>query len=474
MATTARDRFLTEFPAALDDDAGALFVGAGVSQAAGYPSWNGLLHDIGEELGVSSNDVQDLAALAQWSIESSGNRSRIQRVIRDEIAPDHPIPESLKIIARLPTRHIWTTNYDRLVERAFAEIRRPLDVISAAADLASRPRPGAARLYKMHGSVDRLNDLVISTDDYELFRTRRGAFLPLLQAQLTSMSMLFVGLSFADPNVRHVLALIRESFTDSPPEHFALLRPPHREEFSSDAEYEARAAQHQLWARDLRRYGLYAVEIETFDEIPGLLKEIELRVARRRVWISGSWPPGHPGTEKAYEVASAIGCTIADLGLSLVTGAGQVVGPASIAGFLDTLRETGTWDLERRLVARPFPQPLSDRAIPADQWRALREELARLAGTLVVVGGAKLEDGHLVEASGVAEEVQLAQAAGSFLLPIGATGGAARRLANELRGSSIGLRRPNDDELTALADEGKNASQLADIVRAILKRNLGL
>jgi len=50
----ARERFLKEFPKAVADDAAAIFVGAGVSIGAGYPSRKELLQDIGEELGVRS------------------------------------------------------------------------------------------------------------------------------------------------------------------------------------------------------------------------------------------------------------------------------------------------------------------------------------------------------------------------------------------------------------------------------------
>jgi hypothetical protein len=101
--------------------------------------------------------------------------------------------------------------------------------------------------------------------------------------------MLFLGLSFTDPNLRHVLSLIRESFTDAPPAHFAIVRPPQKGDFRSAEEFEARLAQHNLWAKDLQRYGLFAIEIEDYDEVPGLLAEVERRVARNRVWISGSW-----------------------------------------------------------------------------------------------------------------------------------------------------------------------------------------
>lgn len=265
MAKTGRTRFLREFPASLHEGHGAIFVGAGVSMAAGYPSWSSLLRDIGEELGVRSSDVHDLAALAQWHIIESGGATGVRNVIKAEIAKVLPIPEALQIVARLPVRHIWTTNYDRLIERAYEEIGRPLDTVSGSKDLALKARSGAARLYKMHGSIDRLDDIVISTDDYELYRSRRGEFLPLLQAHLSSMSLLFIGLSLTDPNIRHVLSLIRESFIDAPPEHFAIVRPPKREDYQSEEEFNARAAQHRLWSKDLKRYGLVAVEIDVYD-----------------------------------------------------------------------------------------------------------------------------------------------------------------------------------------------------------------
>jgi len=219
-AKPASARLLNEYPDALKDGGGAVFVGAGVSMAAGYPSWSALPREIGEELGVNSKDTHDLAALAQWSIQETGGATRVRQVLKEKLGTDKPIPESLQIVARLPTRHIWTTNYDRLIERAFHSIGRPIDPISSASDLALRAAPGTTRLYKMHGSIDRLDDVVISTDDYELFRAKRGPYLPLLQAHLTSMSMLFVGLSFTDPNIRHVLSLIRESFTQAPPRAF--------------------------------------------------------------------------------------------------------------------------------------------------------------------------------------------------------------------------------------------------------------
>lgn len=475
MPLTTRERFLREYTEALTDDGGVIFLGAGVSMAAGYPSWSTLLKEIGEELGLDASDVADLAALAQWSVRQTGSYNRVRRVVREHIGVDHPIPDAVRTIARLPLRHLWTTNYDRLVERAFEEIKRPLDVVPNAATLSLRPRSGAARLYKMHGSVEAPDDLVISTDDYELYRSKRGAYLPLLQAHLTSMSLLFVGLSFTDPNVRHVLSLIRESFADAPPEHFALVRPPHREDFRSQAEYDARSTQHKLWADDLTRYGLVAVEIEDYAEVPDLLRQVERRVAARRVWISGSWPSSHDGTDVPYELAERLGFAIGQRGLALVTGAGLTVGSGSLSGFLRALREAGGWDIEQRLIARPFPQPLVGEEKDHQLWTALRRELARLSGLVIIIGGTKLSDGRLVVADGVLEEAAVAQEAGVFLLPIGASGGAAEEISERLVGSELRAvgsepQRPSDEELRNLSKKGATAGELTELVLRIIDR----
>jgi hypothetical protein len=130
-------------------------------------------------------------------------------------------------------------------------------------------------------------------------------------------------------------------------------------------------------------------------------------------------------------------------GLTLVSGSGLTVSAAAVSGFLDALQRTGTWDLERRLLVRPFAQPIRRAEPNLAQWAALRAEMARVSGTVVFVGGTKRENGALVEAEGVLNERIAAEGVGAFLLPIGASGGAAEVIANELIGSSLPFKGPN-------------------------------
>ena len=245
------------------------------------------------------------------------------------------------------------------------------------------------------------------------------------------------------------------------------MRPPQRGDFSSARQFKARLTQHNLWADDLLRYGLHVVEVERFEEVPNLMREIERRVASNRVWISGSWPvTGAPADDTAYvaEVATAVGAALGGSDMALVTGSGLTVSSCSISGFLSALQRAGSWDLERRLIARPFPQPLEGRLPDQSQWAALRTEMARIAGAIIFIGGLKLEAGSFIDAEGVRSELEVARAAGAFCLPIGSTGGTARRIAEEMLGSPTISNQPTKAMLRTLMKK----SSPSDIAKFVL------
>lgn len=477
------ERFLRDYSRAVLDYTAGMFLGAGTSMSAGYPSWKGLLKDVADELRLELHDLEDLAAVAQWSIQKhNSKRTRISQAIVDQITPEKPIPPALKVIARLPVRSVWTTNYDKLIERAFGEISRPYDLKATQAQLAMKGAvPGAVKIYKMHGTIDDVKSLVIATEDYELYRQSRGAFLNLLEAQMMSSTFLFVGVSLTDPNIRHVLAAIRHSFPDVPPQSFLIAKSPDRAEFKSEDEYEARRMRHEYWVADLERYGFEVVEVPTYGAIDDLLLALERRVAMGRAWVSGSWVESEPSVpaEPASELAEALGQLVAKRGLTLVTGSGLTVGPASLRGFLDGLQRSGAWDLERRLIVRPFPQPPAGLAPNLEQWKQLREEMARLSGTMIIVGGVKRASGGQIEiAGGVFDEFERALAHQCFILPIGSSGGAAREIAARLVGSDIEAmgpkaQRPTDDTLTKLLDEDSPSAIIEIVDKLLSSRKVG-
>lgn len=186
---------------------------------------------------------------------------------------------------------------------------------------------------------------------------------------------------------------------------------------------------------------------------------------------------GGPDDKLSYvvDVARAVGQLLAERDFTLVSGAGLVVGAASISGFLSALQRNGNWDLERRLIARPFPQPLRGEEPNLAQWEGLRTEMARTAGTIIFIGGAKWDGKQLVDADGVRAELEAARAAGAFLLPVGCTGGTARAIAEEMisaRGVTLKARpRPSKGDLQKLMKPQTPEVVAETVISVLLKRH---
>src|SRR6266850_8332321 len=76
--------FLKEYTRALREGDAALFVGAGVSRAAGYVDWKQLLKEIAEDLELDIDRESDLVALAQFHVNRRQGRDRINQLLIDE------------------------------------------------------------------------------------------------------------------------------------------------------------------------------------------------------------------------------------------------------------------------------------------------------------------------------------------------------------------------------------------------------
>ena len=105
------------------------------------------------------------------------------------------------------------------------------------------------------------------------------------------------------------------------------------------------------------------------------------------------------------------------------------------------------------------------------QWKMLRSELSRLSGITIFIGGQKVEDAKVVDADGVFAEFESATQSGSFLLPIGATGGTSRRIAERLLDprNTPHVHQPTKNELRDLM-EPKSADALVKAAMAIVRR----
>lgn len=434
-----RARFVEEWSERLAHGSATLFVGAGTSIGAGYPSWRALLGSIASELGLDIEEEHDLAAVTQFYINKERGRGRITQLIAKQF-PNRPVPTPLRLAARLPLRQVWTTNWDELIERAFRDQRREADVKERAGDLTYERPDTDVTVYKMHGSIRHLDDIVLATDDFELYRVRREAFLRVLAGHLISTSFLFIGVSFTDPNLGHLLGSIREMYERHAPTgigqpHYALLRRPHESDYAGGtnaaARFKTASIRHSLFVDDLKRYNVHAVEIETYEQTDEILREVEQRIALRSVFISGSLAPDAlPPERTTYirQVAYEMGKAVANAEKHLVSGYGLGLGDQVLSGMLGAGWLDRSANLDRRLMIRPFPQTVPEGVDREEFWRAYREDMVARAGTCIAVAGIRpMKDGSagFETATGVLDEIRIAKSLGRLIIPIGATGGAS-------------------------------------------------
>nr|VFK80860.1 MAG: SIR2-like domain-containing protein [Candidatus Kentron sp. SD] len=432
--TREQSQFIKRYAEALASGDAALFAGAGLSRAAGYVDWRELLREIAVDLELDIDRESDLVALAQyhWN-EKRGTRWRLNQAIVDKLS-DVATPTRIhRILARLPISTAWTTNYDRLLERAFEDAGKVVDLKLSQENLVHTRRGRDVVLYKMHGCVTQPHKAVITKDDYEQYGNTRPLFVESLKGDLIGKTFLFFGFSFTDPNIDYILSRVRILLGANVREHFCVMRRPklpggadaHRQ-----AEYEYELRKTELRQTDLLRFGIETVWVDEFSHIEPLLSALSSFVHRKAVFVSGAaHDPAPLGQTRLDGFAREIGMRLIRQGYNLVSGFGLGLGEQCVIGALRGLYGIPRGEDLERLVVRPFPrvEPASQ---PLQNTRH-REDLLARSGMLVVIAGNRKQSkgtGETELSPGVFEEVDIALREGKPAVPIGATGHAAKEI----------------------------------------------
>ncbi|MBN8452003.1 SIR2 family protein, partial [Accumulibacter sp.] len=216
-----------------------LFAGAGLSAQAGLPTWRSLVQDVvdatiaeamqGEE---SRRELESMIAAGKWLQIADHCKLKLgpgeyARLLGERLSDSgRPVPEAHRLAVRLPFAAWVTTNYDKLLERAYAEERGGLPKTLTSLDTEALGRllfDGAPFVLKAHGDLDKPDSLVFTSRDYRDLIHGNAAFSAAFSAILLTHSVLFVGYSLADPDFNLLLDRQLLTFRGFAPERYALM-----------------------------------------------------------------------------------------------------------------------------------------------------------------------------------------------------------------------------------------------------------
>jgi NAD-dependent SIR2 family protein deacetylase len=186
------------------------FVGAGLSQRFGLPSWKDLIGTIAEELGYDPDVFKcngRYEQLAEYYVATKGSIGPLRSLMDKAFDPsDDKIAESRahSALVEMKLQLIYTTNYDTIIERAFKLKNQPCHTVANIDDIATAPI-GATRVVKFHGTFSDDASLVLTESSYFDRLEFESAIDIQLRADTLGRSLLFLGYSLNDLNIRYML-----------------------------------------------------------------------------------------------------------------------------------------------------------------------------------------------------------------------------------------------------------------------------
>lgn len=186
-----------------------LFIGAGASKGAGLKLWPELLEDVATEAGIQSmdrfkdKDLRDQATILEHRLRLQ--HKDLRREVADRLDSNwYSLVHGL--LASLPSSEAVTTNYDDLFEAAWGTAGRSLAV------LPEHPARARGRwLLKLHGSVGKSDNIILTRADYLNMPRQYRALMGLVQGLLMMRHLMFVGYSLQDEDFHELIQEVRSA-----------------------------------------------------------------------------------------------------------------------------------------------------------------------------------------------------------------------------------------------------------------------
>lgn len=422
--------FVNQITSCLEHKSLSVFLGAGMSYAASGLDWNALVSPYISQLEGNVDDP--IKGLQYYVTQKNVDVISFKREIANKFV-NLIFDERHMVLAKLPIRNYWTTNFDTLIEDALKGVREQRDVMKTNKSFITAEERRDNVVYKLHGDINEPQDIVILQDDYNEYPRSHSNFKTALENELATNTMLFLGYSFNDPDIKNIINIL-DLKTPIRQMHFLVLK----------REKTEKVVAQRYWIDELEKKGIIVCLIDEYTEIDELLKRIYKKYMARKVFISGSscGDYGKFNETEAQTLLYELGYTLIDdfkeQDVNIISGYGLGVGPYLIEGAAEAVANNDL-DFGKKILIYPFPKKYyginsEDRSPELeDHFLHYREKMIDKCGiAFFLFGNKKDKNGDIINADGVIKEFEIAHKNGKYVFPIGPTGGASKILADKV------------------------------------------
>lgn len=219
------------------------FIGAGFSLPLGLPSWEKLVEKLAEKLDFEPELFRLHGTFAQLAEYAKIMDRRLWQDFVTRITREFDSAESIerrkasithKALASLNLRTIYTTNYDSHIEGALEDAGKKVVTLSSLADFLESQGRDACEVIKFHGTFSDQETIILTESRYFERLSLEDAVDQRLRADILSNSLLFIGYSFNDPNIRYIWYRIDRLRRQQSKEYNIKLRPSYLITFGAD------------------------------------------------------------------------------------------------------------------------------------------------------------------------------------------------------------------------------------------------
>jgi tetratricopeptide (TPR) repeat protein len=202
-----------------------LFIGSGVGRylkkpdGSEAPDGESLAKELASFFDIDPQDENDLTKISKIVEIRKRSRRELMAFLRNRLSELQP-DATIQWLCSIRWRAIFTTNYDRGIQRAYELTASPAQnfkTITATSNIVSIDSRFDVPIYHLHGALfeSESPEIIITEDDYAVFRERRRMLFELLKKEFITSTILYVGYSNRDPNWKIVQREIASEFYPS-------------------------------------------------------------------------------------------------------------------------------------------------------------------------------------------------------------------------------------------------------------------